>query len=304
MGLDFNQLEIFVRVVTLKSFSRAAESMFLSQPTVSTRIKALEDELGVVLLDRSHPRELLLTREGQLVWDYAQRILGLRESLCRQIRKDEAVSGYLRVGASTVPGSYLLPRVLSGFKREYPLVRLNVSIKDTANITTGIVNFDYDLGMVGYRDDDPRLVFRELYEDDLILITCPGYLSKKGFSAGSAVSPSVFQEMDFILREPGSATRKVFEQALLNVGITLDHFKSVIYLDNMEAIKQAVRYGIGASVVSRLSVEDYLSANTVEGFKIAGLDLKRKFYAVFHRNRILSEPAELFLNALARTRST
>lgn len=298
--MDNEQLEIFVRVATLKSFTRAAESLYLSQPTISARIKSLENELGVTLFDRSRPRDLTLTEQGLLFWDYAQQMLNLYNSTMEQLKKEhESPGSFLRIGASSVPGIYILPRFLSSFKKAFPQAKIAVFIKDSAEIVNGIAEYTYDIGMAGSYDNDPRLNYIEIAGDELILITSSGLITSKGYKPGSSIPLEVCLDSDFIMREPGSATRNVLEQMLNKKGYSFNSFRSLIYIDNLETIKQAVKYGLGVSVVSRRSVNDYLAAGFVDGYQIDELNLKRNFYIVHHRNRVLNNVATAFLSFIS-----
>jgi len=293
--LDLDQLVIFVRVASLKSFTRAAESLYLSQPTISARIKALENELDTILFDRSRPRDLSLTEQGLLFWDYAQQIINTyNHSLEKLKSKKKSAEEFLCIGSSSVPGIYILPSLIADFKHRFRRARLRVSIKDSANVIAGITNYIFDVGMVGYREDDARLEYIKIYDDELILITAAGFLSSK-YPPGTALPLTVCLDLDFILREPGSATRSVLERSLNAKGYNVNDFSSLIYFDNLEGIKQAVRHGLGVSVVSKRSAEDFLASGLVDSYTIAELDLKRNFYAVYHRRRVLNRVARDFI---------
>jgi len=294
--VDLEQLNIFIKVATLKNFTRAAESLYLSQPTISSRVKALEEEIGVLLFDRSRSRELSLTEQGILFWDYAQQMLNLYNEFLQNINLEQnSVSGYLRIGASSVPGIFILPILLNGFKKQYNRVKTSVLIKDSAEVIDGVLDYIFDIGIVGYRESDPRLIYLDIAEDELCLITPAGLLDEKGFSSGDTVPLETFFNLDLILREPGSATRRVLEQQLNEIGFTTNDFKSIMYMDDLEGIKQSVRQGLGSSVVSRYSVEDYLTAGFVDVYNIESLILKRRFYLVYHQNRVLNIASMSFI---------
>ncbi len=299
--MDIEQLNIFIRVATLKNFTRAAESLFLSQPTISARIKALEEEMGVILFDRSRSRELSLTEAGIIFWDYAQEMINLYAQSIEKMRQQKNnVTGLLRIGASSVPGAYILPSILHNFKEEYGQVKTSVFVKDTAEIISDILDYALDIGMVGFSEDDSRLEYINIAEDELCLITPCGLLSEKGYPPNSTIPLADLFDLDFIMREPGSATRKVLEAELNKQGYSLRDFDKVIFMDSLEAIKQSVRQGLGSSVVSRCSVEDYLKSRLVDEYYPASLDLKRYYFLVYHRNRVLSNAANSFLHFICK----
>ncbi len=295
--MDIDQLNMFVRVASLKSFTKTAESLFLSQPTVSARMKSLENELGVQLFDRSRPRYLSLTEQGMIFWDYAQQILNLRDDAIIKIKDFQArPSGFLRIGAGSVPGTYILPGLLSRFNQKYSNVKLDISIKDSSEVVSGVNSYSYDLGFVGYYDDDPLLHYINIADDELILIAPPGKLSSEDGPKNQLISLKSMLNTNFIIREPGSATRKVLEVSLNEAGHSFKDFRSVIFIDNLEGIKQAVRAGLGVSVVSRLSVADYLDSGYIQGFYLQDIKLNRSFYLVYNKNRVLNNAAKAFIH--------
>jgi len=298
--MDFQQLTIFLSVAAQRSFSRAAESLFISQPAVSVRIKGLEEELNVVLFDRSRPRELSLTEAGRKFLDYAQKIVNLKEEAQRQLALEEgAVVGLVRLGASSVPGIYLLPSKLAEFKNTHPGIAFSLRIMDSAQVLEKLFSYDLDLGFVGSLVREERLQYYTIAEDELILITPPGHfdsaLSIRQTGERAAISLEICLSSNLILRESGSATRALFEAVLADTQISLCDFASLTIIDNLEAIKQSVRGGLGISLVSQRSVDDFLHMKLVDGYRVAGLNLTRKIYLARHTGRVLSRAAKLVL---------
>jgi LysR family transcriptional regulator, transcriptional activator of the cysJI operon len=299
--MDFQQLKIFLNVAALKSFSRTAELMFISQPAVSVRIKGLEEELGVVLFDRSRSRELTLTEAGRTFLDYAQQMVNLKEEALEQLAQEEGVAeGLVHVGASSVPGIYLLPSKLVKLRELYPSISISLSILDSARVLEKVLNYCVDLGFVGSLLQDERLCYYEFASDELILIAPPGQFGPAPFDD----KPDEFAEIsletclsgNLIIREKGSATRALFETVLVQNRISLHDFAALTFVDSLEAIKQNVRSGLGISLVSRHTAEDYLQMGLVDGYRLAGLDLTRKIYLVCHTGRVLSRAAKLALD--------
>ncbi len=292
--MDFEQIRAFLNVAVLRSFSEAAEKMFISQPSVSMRIKALEEELGVVLFDRSKAREPSLTDAGRIFFDYAQSMLNMQDE-CREklsgVRSEAA--GLLYIGASTVPGIFLIPDLLVKFKRIAPKVSYNINVLDTSAVLEGILNYSYDLGFVGLIKQDDRLCYIKIAEDELLLCSRKGTLSKKNIEKG--IPPDKLAGYQLILREKGSATRQLLEKRFAEEGLSLDNNHAVIYYNSMEGIKEAVRAGLGVAVLSNLSVQDLCMAGEIETCKIAGIDLKRSLYLVHHKSRVLGWAARNFI---------
>ncbi len=290
--MDLEQIRAFVNVASLKSFSEAAEKMFISQPSVSVRIKALEEELGVVLFDRSRAREPVLTEAGRIFLDYAYSIINLQDD-CREklSGQREQATGLVYVGASTVPGTYLLPALLAEFKKTSSAIDFNINILDTSAVLEGVLNYSCDLGFVGLIKEDERLKYIDIAEDELILCTRQGLLPQADYEQGVPVE--ILFEHHLLVREKGSATRQLLEKQLPDSAFDIANFPGVIYMNNLEGIKQAVKEGLGVAVISRLSVQDLAATGTVELFPIRGLDLRRSLYLVHHRSRVLGGAAKM-----------
>lgn len=293
--MDFEQIKAFIYVASLKSFSEAGEKLFISQPSVSVRIKALEEELGVILFDRSRAREPILTDAGRIFFDCAQSMLNLQHE-CREklSSKREETGGQVFIGASTVPGIYLVPDLLADFKKLLPAAGYNISILDTGAVTEGILNYSFDLGFVGLINRDERLTHIPIYQDELVLCVRKALLSDAD-TAGE-VSAEIMVSHNLLMREKGSATRRILEEKLQKIGLDDHQFSGIIYMNSLEGIKQAVSAGLGIAVVSSLSIQDMVSAGTVDTFRIANLDLRRSLYLVFHHSRILGPAAQKLKN--------
>jgi len=297
--MDFDQLRAFLNVASLKSFSEAGEKMFISQPSVSVRIKSLEEELGVVLFDRSKAREPVLTDAGKIFLDYAQSIINLQEE-CRDRLSGERTeeSGLVNIGASTVPGTYLLPALLAKIRNHVPAIDFKVSILDTGAVLEGIISYSYDIGLVGLIRQDDRLEYIPLLEDELILCSRKGLFPAADYEEGLPVQALLSHHL--IMREKGSATRQILERKLPDSGFSLADFKGVTYINSLEGIKQAVKEGLGVAVLSKLSVNDLLRAGTVDAHKISELDLNRQLCLVYHRSRVLGGAAERVKNFIVK----
>jgi DNA-binding transcriptional LysR family regulator len=289
--MDFDQINAFINVASFRSFSEAAEKMFISQPSVSVRIKMLEEELGVLLFDRSKAREPVLTDAGRIFLDYAQSMLNLQEE-CREKLSGarQASAGLVYVGASTVPGTYLLPSLMARFRKIAPKIDINVNVLDTSAVLEGVLNYSYDFGLVGQINQDERFKYLSLYEDELILCAAKGLLPQADYPEG--VPLEALFSMHLIMREKGSATRQLLEKKLFERGYDFGLFSGVTYINSLEGIKQAVREGLGIAFLSRLSVSEMSAAGLVDVFQLCDYDLRRSLYLVYHRSRILCGASE------------
>lgn len=306
--MDFHQLRVFIEVARQKSFSRAAESIFLTQPTVSAHIKALENEIGTPLLDRSQ-RELQLTEAGNILFQYAQQLLGIKEKALSSIQAEyQIIQGQLEIAASSVPGAYLLPGLMLSFRQQYPEVTFSVLLRDTKQVLQSVNDFTYDLGFVGEPVQRDGLEQVKLIDDELVLIAAPQtpFPVKSPAEPGSPAEPpgsllpeieiSSCLDMPFLMREPGSATRMVFEKALKKRYNKNVRFKVIAYLESQEAIKEAVKAGLGLTVISRKAVEEEISAGSLAGYRLLDINVERHFYLIFKKNRILPPLSRVFLD--------
>ncbi|MDW7740426.1 MAG: selenium metabolism-associated LysR family transcriptional regulator [Bacillota bacterium] len=291
--MDFEQIRAFINVASLKSFSEAGEKMFISQPSVSVRIKALEEELGVILLDRSRAREPVLTEAGRIFLDYAQSIINLQDECRMKLSgQREDTGGLVYIGSSTVPGIYLLPGLLAGFTKDSTSVDFNITILDTSAVLEGLLNYSYDLGFVGLVKPEERLTFIPLVNDELVLCTGKGLLGNEIYPDGVPVK-ELFRH-HLIMREKGSATRQLMEKEMTDHGHKLSDFRGITYINSMEGTKQAVKEGLGIAILSKLSIQDMLEANSIDIYRIKGIEIHRQLYLVYHHSRVLGSAAQKF----------
>jgi LysR family transcriptional regulator, transcriptional activator of the cysJI operon len=291
--MDFDQIRAFIYVALLRSFSEAGEKMFISQPSVSVRVKALEEELGVTLFDRAKAREPSLTEAGRIFLDHAQAMINLNDE-CREklSGQREVSSGLIYIGASTVPGTYVLPSLLASFRKGHPSIDFNVNIMDTTAVLENVLNYSCDLGFVGLLRNDERLRYIPLVEDELVFCMAKGAIDQVDDENGVLLE-DIFK-YHLIMREKGSATRQLLEKKLHDEGYELKQFLGLTYINSLEGIKQAVKEGLGGAVISKLAASDLVKAGELDQFPILGIDLKRSLYLVYHHTRILTGASGTF----------
>jgi LysR family transcriptional regulator, transcriptional activator of the cysJI operon len=284
--MEFYQLEILVTVMQKRSFSKAAESLYLSQPTVSAHIKSLENELGLSLFDRGK-NDMLPTPAGEALYRYASDLLDLRAAaladLCSMTEVGEET---VTISASSVPCQYLLPQAAARFEQTYPAVSIALKQENSQAVCEDVFKYRYVLGVVGERHELPQLIFKPLMADELV-VAIPNQLAYKELLESDTLVIHDLARFPLLLRESGSGTRSLLERELSNVGVNLDGFKTRVY-NNQETIKQAVRQGVGVTVLSRFVVQDYERFGLVATRPLDGLDLRRQFYLVYHGKRVLS----------------
>ncbi len=289
--MDFRQIEAFVNVVRYKSFSKAADASFLTQPTISTHINTLEKELGCKLINR-HGKEALPTREGSILYKYAVNLLNTREKAVFSLESyANDIQGILEIQASSIPGEYIVPQLLSRFREKYPLVKFYLEQSDSGKVEDNLLGQKGEIGFLGYKGT-ANLHYEKIMKDTAVLIT--PHNEKFQSLVGKELAPQDFIGEPFVWREQGSATRKEFEGALSAMGYDPKQLNVVARANSMEAIIQCVSYGLGVSVVSKIAVECSLNCERFLAFPIEGMELDREFYLVWNKNTALSPTAETF----------
>jgi DNA-binding transcriptional LysR family regulator len=288
--MDLRQLEIFAKVAEMGSFSRAAEALHLTQPTVSEHIRALEDELGVRLLDRLG-RGTATTRAGQLLLSYATRILALSREARQALEGYQGrMRGELVVGGSTIPGEYLLPAVIGRFREKFPEVSTRLVIGGSQAVVDWVADGRVELGVVGARLPQRGLEFHDLSPDEEVVVVPAGH----PWQGRAQVTLEELSREPLIIRERGSGTRAAFESALERAGVDLASLRIAGEMGSNQAIKQAVKAGLGITVMSRIAVEDESRQGVLAFLRVRDLAVTRGFYVVTHRERSRSPVAEAF----------
>jgi DNA-binding transcriptional LysR family regulator len=294
--MDFRRLEVFQKVYELKSFSGAGQALLLAQPTISEHIRLLEEELGLALFDRQG-KEVLPTKAAELLYDYARQLAGLRRETLRALEqfahKDR---GELLVGGSNIPGQYLLPKILGHFKQKYPRIRVKLLVDDTGNIVDKLLGGAIELGVVGAPVVQAAVDCRLLAPDEMVCI-CP---PDGPWDGRKAVDPQALRTAPFIMREAGSGTRRTIEDALVKIGFHPEDLDIVAEMGSNEAIRQAVRSGVGISIISRRAVAEDLAAGLLREIKVKRFPLLRHFYLITLRQRTLSPLAREFMDFLVQ----
>ncbi|MCS6861557.1 MAG: selenium metabolism-associated LysR family transcriptional regulator [Abditibacteriales bacterium] len=296
--IDLRQLEIFCKIVERKSFTRAADDLFLTQPTVSGRIQSLEQRIGTRLLDRNG-REVIPTRAGQILYQHAKKLLALREAAVQELSDFLGLMrGELEIGGSTIPGEYILPPLVAQFKRQYPGVTLRLFIRDSRQITDAVESGALEIGMIGFCPRDRDLRCTRLEDDELLIIVPPHHpLARR-----EAVSVEEILQEPFVVREPGSGTRRAFDDALRQRGFDpLRALNVVCELGSTEAVKQCVAAGGGIAVISARAVHHEVAAGALKTLRFKDLPLHRSFHLIRHAQRTLSPLARTFAQFVVNT---
>lgn len=297
--IDFRHLETFCRIADLKSFSKAADDLFLTQPTVSGHILSLEHSLSLHLFDRMG-KEVRLTKAGEVFLRYALKILTLRKDLLNALSEfAQGIRGELSLGASTLPGEYFLPKLIGDFKGEHPHCAISLKIADTKEIVQYVLDGIVEFGMTGGKWNHNSLLYEKYGEDQIVVIGPPNHPlvgKKKVDLEGLLKEP-------WIIREEGSGTQRAVEKALRKKGKNLKQFNVVIEMGSTSSVKEGVKARLGLAFISQKAVEEELNQGRLSQIRVEGIELvPRQIYIVTHRGRTLSPIGMEFLQFLRRNR--
>ena len=291
--MNLKQLEAFVCVAEEKSFSAAAKKLYLTQPTVSAHISSLEKELGVRVFVRT-TKDVELSLEGEQLYGNARKMLQLEKNILRDFtQKDLKIANRIVVGASTVPGQYILPQILSLFSRTYPGNQLELKEADSMEVVRLVQDGLVEIGFTGTTVSDPTCVFEPFYSDRLVIITPNIDKYRQYVETGFPLEQ--FYEERWILREEGSGTRKEAERHLKDLGLDLSRLEIVATISNQETIKKSVEAAMGISIISGAAVDDYVEQGTLLRFSLGIEEVYRKLYMVWSKNHKPGKAARLFI---------
>lgn len=293
--LQLPHLETFAKAAELSSFTAAAKALRLTQSAVSQRVQTLEAALGKSLFQRRGGR-VLVTGAGQKLYDYSQRILDLHRQARREVTgQTTPLAAELLIAASSIPGEHLLPALLSVFHEMEPHIRVRAAVGDSMAVIAQVERGDVSLGLVGRKTDHPHLVFRHLTRDKLVLVVPRTH----ALCRRKTVTLEQLLAYPMVMREKGSGSRHGFEQALERAGRAVADLKISLELGSNEAIKEAVRRGAGAAVLSIYAVQEELKAKRLRAVEISDLPYERDLFIVHDQRRVMPLPARLFLDFLA-----
>jgi DNA-binding transcriptional LysR family regulator len=289
--MDTRQLAAFCAVVERKSFSQAAERLGVTQPAVSLQVRSLEKRLGRTLLDRSG-RRVEPTEAGLALYRGAQRMLAFEGQLIEELDAGEGgeLRGALEVGASTGPGSTVVPVLLCEFREDNPGVAVSLSISDTQSVVDRVAERELELGVVGAARRHRGVVFEPFFRDEVVLACPPGHRF-----AGRTVSLEQLREEPLIVMQEGAGVRQVIEDELRRAGTRLRDLEPRLELGLQESVKSAVAAGHGVTFISRAAIEADLAAGTLSSARVKGLDPVREISLVRSAGRSPTRAAEAFL---------
>lgn len=295
--MDIHRLEVFCKVVELQSFTKAADASFLTQPTVSEHIRMLEELTGERLLDR-FGREVLPTPAGKILYKYARQMIQVRNEAIQALDRYKGVlSGHLNIGASTIPGTYILPALIGSFKTAYPNIQITLKISSSGQIVERILDGTLEAGLIGAKWADRRIELEEAFADELILAVPPHH----AWTSRASVAVEELAGEPFILRERGSGTRIVTFQALEAAGFDPSRLQPIAEMGSTEAIRQGIKAGIGVSILSSQAVAEDVDHRTLVSVPLEGVRILRPFYLSQRKNRKISPLCTAFIEHLRKS---
>jgi len=280
--MNLDQLRTLVSIMEEGSLSAAARARGISQPAISRQVQRLEAELGVTLLLRHPRRPLTLAPAGERVLAFARETLARWEALERDLATGQVVEeGLLSLAASTIPGEYLLPRLLAAFRAEHPHIRVRMTVSDTAEVLARLLADEADVGVVGADLQRPGLHLERWLSDEVILVVPPDH----PFAGRRWATVAELSEQPLLLRERGSGTRRSVEAALAAVGYRLPRDRVRLVLGSTQAILQAVTQGLGVGFVSALAAEEASAGGRLACLRLTGVNLRRDLYLAYQPRR-------------------
>ncbi len=297
--MEFRHIEAFVNVVKHKSFSKAADASFVTQPTISVHISSLEKELGVQLLERTG-KEVLPTSQGQQFYKYALNMLNIRSKAAQaamDMQKEPV--GIVELQSSTVPAQVFLPEIIADFSKKHDKIKFYIEQSDSVNALENLAARRGELAFVGNKTDATNMIYEEIFEDEDVLITpCCERFSKM---SQSTLCVEDFISEPFVLRETGSGTVKKFEAEMQKKGYSGKALNVIARTNSSAAIINTVAAGAGVSIISKKTAELNSGNNRLKIFSIEGFSKKRKFYMVYGKNTVLSPAADAFKSFITQS---
>jgi len=285
--MDFDQLETFLEVARHSSFSRAAEKRFRTQPAISSQIRALEEEVGAKLFDRSGGK-VALTGAGKVFQQYAEQTLDARKGMLVTVAEMERVPrGEIVVGANEGTCLHILPEVFAEFRKLYPEVGVQISRLERAKILESIIDNSVDFGVVSAPVDDKRLTVVTIHRDELVIIAPRDHpLSRLKKAAISEVA-----QFPLLLPKVGR-TRDSLEDLLHERGLKP---KIAMELDSSELLKRFVAADVGVGFIARSNVIEDVKAGVLAAIPLADASIRRDLALVFRKDKALSRAALAFI---------
>ncbi|WML40953.1 selenium metabolism-associated LysR family transcriptional regulator [Neobacillus sp. OS1-2] len=288
--MDLHQLYVFTKVVEHKSFSKAADDVFLSQSTVSSHIQGLEKTLGLRLFDRVG-RESILTQNGERLYGWSRKLLLLKDQALLDIKQGTMeLRGMIRMAASSVPGQFMIPKMVKQYREKYPEVIFHINQSSSKNVAEKVLNGSVDFGILGEKYEDDKLHYIPLLKEKLVLIT------SNQVELPDTVNIEDIVHYPFVMRSSDSGTNAILEKFLKKNKISKKQLNIVAYIEDGQSLIQFVIQDFGFSIISEIAARGYAGKNMLKMYDINGFSEERYFYLVYNRNKTQSLLSKLFID--------
>ncbi|SFQ13562.1 DNA-binding transcriptional regulator, LysR family [Lachnospiraceae bacterium XBB1006] len=299
--MELKQLESYVAVVEYGSFTKAAEKLFISQPTISTHIQMLEMELHTKLLDR-HTKRMEVTRKGEELYECASEMLAMRDRLLKSWDEEEKKT--IHLGASTIPSTYVLPRLLSEYKKLYPEVQFIIHQGDSQQVIDGILSDAFQVGFIGMEESVEEVTCQPCFSDRIVLIT-PNTMRYTSMhneflkKHDTGILRDILKSDGFITREGGSGSKRYADRVLSELGLKEENLTICARLNDSESIKNMVMEGLGVALVSENAIKNCCEEGMLQVFEIPFEAAKRTLNMVYRKKNIFRPYEEIFVDYVA-----
>lgn len=294
-----DSLKVFITVAEKRNFSKAAKALNLTQPAISFQIQTLEQYYQTMLFDRVN-RHVKLTEAGELLLEYALSMSDLQSELERKMQQLTGhVKGNLMIGASRTVGEYVLPHIICNFKKEYNDVDVTLEIYNTKQVETNVLNRRLDLGLIESKISHSELYYQSFLEDELVIVV-PG---NHPWAEKETITLDELKGEPFIIREPGSGSRLVFEQALIDAEFDVEDLNIIMEIGNITAIKSAIIGRLGISVMSKWAAQDLVETGQAAILRIENVRMPRRFSIILNQANFESEACSKFIRFLGEVQT-
>ncbi len=291
LAISFHMLHIFYTVAEKGTFSAAAQSLHMTQPGVTMQIQALEEHFGAKVFRRL-PKAVELTDAGLALLPFARKMVELMGETDREMsRFTRELKGRLELGTSLTIGEYILPRLIGPFNREFPHITVSMKVMNTAQIVEELLAHTLTFGLVEAETPHPDLIAEPLLRDELKLVLPAGHELMRQ----ERIAFEDLCRYPFIMRESGSGTRKIVEEALVRAGHSPGSLRIAMDLGSTGAIKSAVEAGLGLSILSVSTVKHEVALGVLALREVEGVRFIRSFSSLYHRTSLLPLPAVTFM---------
>ena len=281
--MDFRQLKSFVTVVEYKSFSKAADKLHIAQPTISTHVRQLEEELGCRLILRT-TKSIEVTTQGWDAYRYASKILDLRDCIIDNCASN--AKSIIRIGASTIPATYIIPNMLAKFAEESNDTYFNVSQTDSQAVIDGIYDGQFDLGFAGVNVERDGVICHPFCRNRMVIITP---VTERYLNLMNTISPrEMLLREPVVLREKGS--QKSANRYLMSLDINEEEMNVVARVNDQETVKNMVATGMGISLISEIAARDMVRSKRLLKFELPDFQVQNMIY-LYYRGRFGTQPA-------------